>query len=593
MKALTVFIIVLALSLNAAGSDPCEGETDRFTCIEDLIANERALALARIAHLNTTQGSLGEVGDTGPKGNQGPRGEDREDVKADVTEKITASVDAWRVRYLALVRNSRLAPLREKADAFDAQLSNLQNRFSILNRNAALINTQSLHFPRTDYVNTLLSYRSVFNGQNCLVTPTAGGKQSTSSCSATAAADTIGWVCRDKYPPLSAVPTFSTHEPTLCGLVTAQNLTISLAELGTFGTGGIDASEYLVLPEKFTIVVSSIQERAAYKLGVDPQNPIYTRALDAILNELEDPNVESAILAAMVNVKAELDPEFVVYVENAMELLESLADPNAGLRRERLGGYIAESEILYYLLVTVVVELFTDYVNDPAFVATLSQAEIDAFEEMESSFLEFSTLFVNRWKELAIEERDAYSHSPFKYALATPAVNHVDNAAVRLAEEYEYEQSALLESIVADAVGGTVLALSMGTLITSGFVLGSAVGAGATVAASAGIGAALGAAGTVGGISILGAAGAAAIVAGPVAVLVGAITVGITLVIDLDKETKYKRIFDNLQAYNVTSITDLYNLGYSAPGGDDYSGQQIVANMMFAWLMVSAPKGIE
>ncbi len=593
-------VILVLLTFDAVADDPCADEPDRFTCIEALISIEKAKALDRINQLNSTPGNKGATGARGVRGDTGPRGKDYEDFNTFVTNQVTEKASDWFSRYKDTISESRLGPLRTDADGLATKLSELENRYSNVNRNLTLINTANLHFPRTAFVNTLKSFRSVFNGQDCLVTPTAGGEQGTANCTSTAASNNIYWICRAKYPPLGAINT-ALYQPEICDLVKSGSVTISLTELGDFTDKRV-LEEYFQLPEKFTIVVSSINERASYKLGMDPQNAVYLLALDRILAEIADPNVSAEIIGLMTSARAEIDTNYIEGVDQAILLVESLADTNAGLRRERLGTYIQGNELLYYLLVTVVSELFTDYLTDPTFVATLSDEQIADFQKMDTSFVAFATLFLERWKALAIEERDTHSHGPYKYELAAKPINHVDAAAVRLAEEFEYQQSELLESFVADVATGTVFAGATTTLVASGFIASAAFAAVAGTTSAASVGSILAATaatstwtaiGLSTSVSVLGTAGTVALIAGPVAVAIGAIAVGIKFVIDLDKEAQYKKIFDNLQETTITQSTDVLQLGYKASGGDEYTGKEVLANMIFAWLMVNAPAGIQ
>jgi hypothetical protein len=448
VAALFVASLLLPLSAAAQADDPCEGEADKLTCINDLIAATEARIGARIDYLKNTagpQGPQGVAGPQGPVGEVGPIGDDR---VTSITDGIDAEVLDLRSRYVDAVRIviSGDTSIDSIFNALLTDVDDLRERFSDLNRNPALINESSIGRAAT------LDFPGVIGSNPKRYLTGFIRNVGSERCTTTFENNTVSTTCEPSVEPVNVesvcdgIDGLFNYDPAFCGAVadsamlsemTVDNIEVEMGDLAYLSTA----------PTSVEFEVVSMEEWASYKLGLKADDPVYLLALDRVLTTLEVTTVRDEILDALNGVVNDLDNAYVEgyraelvalmtlpnlpqetideyqalydsayddrdrtveYALNAIDVTTSLASGDYGLRRERLSELAVDSDVFYFLVVQATIDNFLDYLYDPVFAANLDSAELAAMQSFEKKFDHFAEGYVERWKTLARQERDSY-----------------------------------------------------------------------------------------------------------------------------------------------------------------------------------------
>ncbi|KGD65128.1 hypothetical protein Y5S_01562 [Alcanivorax nanhaiticus] len=566
MKNFILAIPLMAACLSAYAatlSDPCETADDKFLCIQEKIDEQSALIADRIDYLNTTQGPTGPqglAGPVGPTGQTGPAG-----VKGDPGRNSKQEIGLnYGDRYWALVSKSASMNLEGLAFIYEqgqieANLSNLARRLSDLNRDYTVIgptpeqrnldNLAYLDFPK-DGDSYLALISEVLNNTNYQTALSGDGELETS-----------------ELPP----PPGTESDSILSWCTLLDSLFCGADYTDIAAVRFIDSLDLDVLAEQPTeITIKGPRELSLYKMGIEPDDPIYDMVLDAFLEKLEDPGLQGQILVSFQAMLAELDnlqdiqlnhynllmdaapdeserqrledelAELTATYESERQQVEeghtlflSLASAEYGIRRERLAYYANKSDVLYVSLIQEAMDLFWQYKSNPV---SMTQAQQDAWAIFERRFLHFSRDFVTHWQGAATAEKELfyqnYSGSSLEGLLGAPSTpDFVDEGAARVGDLYLDKQPPSVRTWQA-GVAGSVAAVTTAGTIAAGFTLSGALAANiasagaAIVAAEAGLAAATTATAAASAAATLSAAQSSAAALCSVACSVGAITGG-------------------------------------------------------------------
>lgn len=598
--------LVLALAYvpgaSATGQpDPCQGQANKIACIEGLIADLSVAIEARIEYLNSTEGPQGEKGLTGPAGAKGPQGPQGLDMAAIAYQNANARRDALIARYQDDVLRPENRQVNNALNRLQLSVDDIWHRYQSLNRNPGLIGVLGMPYRGGAQLQDYVIDRG---GRSCIVR--SGG---TECGEYDARPDSVVSVCSIFNEHIGGEPASYCNN-----IITSQTIYTAFA---TDDSSVIDTGHTKTELEKFldsggTLEVLSLDEWASYKLGLDKDDPVFREALEGVLRRLENEDVQAEITMSLntglINLVAERDTALAEAASDAERdeinalydaseqavldggvLISSLSDADWGLRQERLAEYAMDSDLMYFLLVHSAIDNYIRYLNnDSAYISSLTVEELEAFELFDRKFLVFAQRFVQRWKDAAGDLRaEFFLRYPVKYTFGWPNTpNFVVEAAAQMAERYDFQQSPEVESLALEyaAIGANTLSFA-GTaaafaVATSAKIAGAGFKVYPLTMALLGKGTAIG-----------GSVGAASVAAGPVAILVGAAVNAVVTTIALVDQSRKDKQFDALMAWTIDTPQDLLDMTYGV-GDDRVYGEDILANMLYAWLMIDNPRAV-